>query len=235
MKKNLDLSTDISKKIIVKQNPKSPISEQYRVIRTNIEFAMIDSNIKALVCTSSKAGEGKSTTIANLAVAFANAGTEVVLVDADLRKPTAHLRFNVENHNGLTKVLTKNSSLAEAVVKTDVNNLWLLPSGPTPPNPTELLGSNAMQEVVKNILKEFDLILFESPPVLIGADAQILGNLCDGALLIVESNATKKEELLKAKDLLDKANVNVLGVVLNKVKRDKNKELYYYGNDRKLK
>ena len=221
---------DLFNRFITKEQPKSPISEQYRTIRTNIEFSMVDQELKTLVCTSPNPSEGKSTTISNLAITFAAQGKKILFVDTDLRKPTLHKRFRVENRNGLTNVLTKHVKLEDSIAQTDVENLWLLPSGPIPPNPAEILGSNAMKEFVEVVKENFDLVIFDTPPILAFTDAQILGHLCDGALLIIKSNGTEKNELQRAKELLDKANVNILGVILNGVEKKEFSYYYYYGS-----
>ncbi|WP_361344494.1 CpsD/CapB family tyrosine-protein kinase, partial [Streptomyces sp. NPDC021562] len=152
---------DSKRKLVAKYDPKSPISEQYRTIRTNILFSSVDEEIRSIMVTSSGPGEGKSTTTANLAVVFAQQGKTVLLVDADLRKPTVHYTFKLTNTLGLTSVLTNQKDLMEAVNKTDENNLYVLSSGPIPPNPSELLGSKAMQLFLEQALEEFDLIIFD--------------------------------------------------------------------------
>jgi len=229
MKKKNKLNRPNIRKLITKEQPKSPISEQYRTIRTNIAFSMVDQELQTLICTSSNPSEGKSTTIANLAITFAQQGKKVLFIDADLRKPTVHYHFQIDNRNGLTSVLTKHISLEEAIILTEIENLWILPSGIIPPNPAELLGSKAMKDVIDKATNLFDMIIFDAPPVLAVADAQILGNICDGALLVVRSNNTEKEELQKAKGLLDKANVNIIGTVLNGVEQKDTSYYYYYG------
>lgn len=228
-KKNRKKSEDLSTRLITRERPKSLISEQYRTIRTNIEFSAVDKDLKTIICTSANPYEGKSTTITNLATTFAQQGKKVLFVDADLRKPTAHRRFQLDNKIGLTSVLTKRHSLERAISLTNVENLWLLPSGPIPPNPAELLGSKSLIDLIEKSKTVFDMVIFDSPPVLAVTDAQILGNLCDGALLVVRSNSTEKEVLQKAKSLLDKANVDILGAILNGVDQDKMKYYYYYG------
>lgn len=228
-KRNMKNLVDFSSKLITREQPKSPVSEQYRTIRTNIEFSMVDKDLKTLICTSANPGEGKSTTIANLATTFAQQDKKVLFVDADLRKPTAHRRFQLENQIGLTSVLTKRLSLEQAISLTNVENLWLLPSGPVPPNPAELLGSKALRDLIEKATLVFDMIIFDAPPVLAVTDAQILGNICDGVLLVVKSNSTEKEELQKAKSLLDKANVNVMGAILTGVHQEEMSYYYYYG------
>lgn len=220
---------DSKRKLVTKYDPKSPISEQYRTIRTNILYSSIDEEIRSIMVTSSGPGEGKSTTTANLAVVFAQQGKSVLLVDADLRKPTVHYTFKLSNSIGLTSVLTNQIDVMEAVNKTDEENLYVLSSGPIPPNPSELLGSKAMKSFLGNALEEFDLVIFDTPPVLAVTDAQILGNLCQGSLLVVSSGKTEKDALLKTTELLRSTNGRLLGVVLNNKKIDKKGNYYYYG------
>lgn len=182
--------------------------------------------------TSAGPGDGKSTTTANLAVVFAQQGKRVLLVDADLRKPTVHYIFNLTNTFGLTSVLSKQASLENAINKTDIENLFVLTSGPIPPNPAELLGSKAMEQFFDDALnKVFDLILFDTPPLLAVTDAQILSNKCDGTVLVVSSGKTEKEQVIKAKELLDAAQSRLLGVVLNNKKIENNSYYYYYGTN----
>ncbi|MGG4407206.1 CpsD/CapB family tyrosine-protein kinase [Niallia taxi] len=222
---------DSKRKLVAKYDPKSPISEQYRTIRTNILYSSVDEEIRSLMVTSSGPGEGKSTTTANLAVVFAQQGKTVLLIDADLRKPTVHYTFKLTNNTGLTSVLTNQIGLMEAVNKTDENNLYVLPSGPIPPNPSELLGSRAMKQFMEQVSEEFDLVIFDTPPVLAVTDAQILGNLCQGSVLVVSSGKTEKDSLMKTKELLNTTNGRVLGVVLNNKKIDKKSNYYYYGTN----
>ncbi|MGG6433224.1 CpsD/CapB family tyrosine-protein kinase [Anoxybacillus sp. D401a] len=216
--------------LITKTNPKSPISEQYRTIRTNILFSVVDRPLRSLMVTSSAPAEGKSTTVANLAVVFAQQGKKVLLVDADLRKPTVHYTFRKDNHVGVTNVLTKQAPFQTAVKETDVDNLFVLTSGPIPPNPAELLGSSAMEELLAEAYKQFDLVLFDTPPVLAVTDAQILANQCDGTILVVHSGKTEIEAAQKAKELLINAKGKLLGVVLNQKKQKESSYYYYYGN-----
>ncbi|WP_245399892.1 CpsD/CapB family tyrosine-protein kinase [Niallia sp. Man26] len=222
---------DSRRKVIAQYDPKSPISEQYRTIRTNILFSSVDEEIRTIMITSTGPGEGKSTTAANLAVVFAQQGKTVLLVDADLRKPTVHYTFNTINTSGLTSVLTSQISLMEAVQAYDEKNLFILPSGPIPPNPSELLSSRAMKNFMDQALEEFDIVLFDTPPVLAVTDAQILANICQGSLLVVSSGSTEKESLMKAKELLSASNGKILGVVLNNKKLDKHNNYYYYGTN----
>ncbi|WML41550.1 CpsD/CapB family tyrosine-protein kinase [Neobacillus sp. OS1-2] len=215
--------------LITMMDSKSPISEQYRTIRTNIQYSTVDKNVRTLMVTSSGPGEGKSTTVANLAVTFAQQGKKVLLVDADMRKPTVHYTFNQTNTFGLTTVLTKQISLEEAISETSVENLFVLTSGPIPPNPSELLSSKSMEQIFQTSEKLFDIILFDTPPLLAVTDAQILSNRCEGTVLVVYSGKTEKEQMIKAKELLDSAQSKLLGVVVNHKKVQDTNYYYYYG------
>ncbi|MBY0063434.1 MULTISPECIES: CpsD/CapB family tyrosine-protein kinase [Priestia] len=218
----------LKRRLLSHNSPKDPVAEQYRTIRTNIQFSDADQDIKSIVLTSTGPGEGKSTTASNLATVYAQQGLRVLLIDADLRKPTAHYTFRLENHVGLTNVLTKQSTLGQAVQATEVQDLSLLTSGPIPPNPAELLASNNMTELLKEMKAQFDMVIFDTPPVLAVADAQILANQVDGSILVVSSGKTDKEAAVKAKELLLKANAKVLGAVLNNRKMEEGSDYYYY-------
>jgi len=219
--------------LITQMKPKSPISEQYRTIRTNIQFSMVDKNLKTLVCTSSIPAEGKSTTISNLAVTIAQQGQKVLLVDADLRKPTIHQIMEVKNQIGLTNMLTKSETTKKAVLKAPKTaNLFILPSGPIPPNPSELLGSKKMENLISTFLEEYDLVLFDTPPVLAVADAQILSGRCDGVILVIRSKQTEKKNLVKAKELLERTKSNLLGTVFNGVDQKEAHYYYYYRGEK---
>ncbi|MCV9884496.1 CpsD/CapB family tyrosine-protein kinase [Metabacillus halosaccharovorans] len=209
--------------------PKSPIAEQFRTIRTNIQFSNVDDELQTMIVTSSGPAEGKSTTTANLAVVFAQQGKRVLLIDADLRKPTVHYTFRTENHIGLSNVLTRQTSLEEAVTVTAQDKLWVLPSGPIPPNPSELLGSKGMNNLLEQAKREYDVIILDTPPVLAVTDAQVLSNLADGVVLVVSSGKTETDAAKKAKELLESAKSKILGVVLNNKKVQDSQYYYYYG------
>jgi protein-tyrosine kinase len=210
-------------------SPRAAISEQYRTIRTNIQFSSVDESIQTIMVTSSGPEEGKSTTVANLAVVFAQTGKKVLLIDADLRKPTVHYTFQVDNLSGLTNVLTKQATMEEAVNETKVENLFVLTSGPIPPNPAELLGSKAMDELLVSSLETYDIVIFDTPPVLAVTDAQILANKCDGTILVVNSGKTEIEPAVKSKELLLSSKGKLLGVVLNQKNANDSQYYYYYG------
>lgn len=216
--------------LITKLNPRSPISEQYRTIRTNLQFASIDQELESLLVTSSLPGEGKSMTIANLAVVYAQQGKRVLLIDADLRKPTVHYTFRLDNLRGLSNVLINEIELEEAISSSDVNNLDIITCGPIPPNPSELLGSERMRSMLEEANELYDIVLFDTPPVLVVPDAQILANIVDGTLLVIHSGVTEQDPAIKAKESLEQSTGQLLGVVLNgRDKEDMDSYYYYYG------
>ncbi|MFC6293453.1 hypothetical protein BHU61_09990 [Macrococcus epidermidis] len=210
--------------------PKSVISEQIRTLRTNILFTSADVQIKKMLVTSSEQGEGKSTISANLATSFAQAGYRTLLIDADLRKPTQHKIFEQMNVKGLSNLIAGQVDM-EDTIKVDVlPGLDILTSGPVPPNPAELLGSLAMEDLLIKLSEMYDLVLLDTPPVLAVADSQILGNLVDGSLLVVNSKLTHRDKVVDAKNQLDKSSSKTLGIVLNDLdKKDDGDYYYYYG------
>ncbi|HAQ1074450.1 TPA: CpsD/CapB family tyrosine-protein kinase [Enterococcus faecium] len=217
--------------LITLTNPSSPIAEQYRTIRTNIQFASAaGQQIKTIVVTSSGPGEGKSTTAANIAVVFAKSGQRVLLVDADLRKPVVFYKtFQLNNASGLSTALSSSGSVADVIQRTPVENLSILPSGPKPPNPSELLSSPRMDQILSEARQLFDVVIFDMPPVVAVTDAQIMSLKTDGTLLVVRENMSRKESLTKAKELLEMVQARVLGVVYNGAEHSKDAG-YYYGN-----
>ncbi|MED4047515.1 CpsD/CapB family tyrosine-protein kinase [Priestia megaterium] len=226
-----DKMLTLKRRLLAHNSPKDPVAEQYRTIRTNIQFSNVDQDIKAIIVTSSGAEEGKSTTASNLATVYAQQGLSVLLIDADLRKPTGHYTFRLENHIGLTNVLTRQSTLAQAVQESEIPHLSVLTSGPIPPNPSELLASGQMAELLKEMKEQFDMIIFDTPPILAVADAQILANQVDGTILVVSSGKTEKDAALKSKELLSNAQGKLLGVVLNNRKVEEGNYYYYYGSN----
>lgn len=207
-------------------NPKSPIAEAYRQLRTNIQFSSLDNPVRTLLVTSTGPEEGKTTTLANLAVTVAQTGSRVTLVDCDLRKPTIHELFGLSAGPGLTDMLLG----AEDVPYQDcgIENLRIITAGPLPPNPSEMLGSRRMGDVINRLKSEADMVLFDTPPVVIVTDAAVLATRVDGVLLVVSAGKTRRELAQRAKGLLDKVNAPLLGVVLNNVKYEP-KIHHYYG------
>jgi len=226
-----DKMLTLKRRLLAHNSPKDPVAEQYRTLRTNIQFSNVDQDIKTIVLTSSGAEEGKSTTSSNLATVYAQQGLKVLLIDADLRKPTGHYTFRLENHIGLTNLLTRQSTLAQAVQESEIPHLSVLTSGPIPPNPSELLASAQMAELLKEMKEQFDMIIFDTPPILAVADAQILANQVDGTILVVSSGKTEKDAALKSKELLSNAKGKLLGVVLNNRKVEEGNYYYYYGSN----
>lgn len=217
--------------LITLVDPSSPVAEQYRTIRTNIQFASsADQRLKTLVVTSSGPSEGKSTTSANLAVVFAKSGQKVLLVDADMRKPTVHKTFMLDNQVGLSTVLSTEANAAGTVQKSTIENLFVLTSGPKAPNPSELLGSVKMNQVIDETRKQYDIIIFDMPPVVTVTDAQIMASKADGTLLVVREDWTRKDALHKAKELLTMVKARVLGVVYNGSEQSKDQAYYYYSD-----
>ena len=223
--------TTLARKLITVANPKSIVSEQFKTARTNINFSMPDEDLNTIVITSSMPGEGKSTNSSNIAVVFAQSGKKVLLVDADMRKPTAHHTFGVKNAAGLSSILTRQKAIKDVVMETEVEGLSLITSGPIPPNPAELLASKMMDQVIKDLQAQYDLIIFDAPPVLPVTDAQILSNKCDGTILVINSGFAEKEAVLKSKESLLASKARLLGAILNNYVSDKDSYYYhYYGN-----
>lgn len=213
--------------LITVAEPRSPVSEAYRQLRTNIQFYALDRSLQTVLVTSAGAEEGKSTTLANLAVTFAEAGRSVLIVDCDLRRPSQHALFGVANDQGLTTVIREEKTLGEAIVPTEVKGLGLLTSGPLPPNPSELLGSQRMDRLIETLRGYAEVVLFDAPPTIAVTDAIVLSPKMDGVLLVVSAGRTKRDHALRAKRLLEKVNAKVLGVVLNNTKLDANLYTYY--------
>lgn len=219
----------ISKKpIITVTNPKSPISEAYRLLRTNIDFSAIDEQLKILMITSAEQGEGKSTTATNLAVVFAQSDKKVLLMDADMRKPTMHHMFNKSNRWGLTTLLSGQTTLKEVIKETNIPNLNLITSGGVPPNPSEMLASNKMSSILEELKELYDIVVVDTPPALAVTDAQILASKCDGVILIINSGKLKREIAIKLKASLEYVKARILGVVLNNMDRKSTDSYYYY-------
>ncbi len=219
--------------LITITNPRSPISEAYRTLRTNLEFTSLDKPIHSMVVTSASPEEGKSTTLANLAVAVAQAGKKVILVDCDLRRPSLHQIFDARNAPGFTDMMRDDALMSQPPLQeTGVPNLFLLPSGTLPPNPAELLGSRRMSEVIAALQQHAEVVLFDAPPVIAVTDAAVLSSKVDAVLLVISAGKTKREHAKKAKALLDKVNARLIGTVLNNVKGETSLYQYYASEEK---
>ncbi|MDH4137599.1 MAG: polysaccharide biosynthesis tyrosine autokinase, partial [Anaerolineae bacterium] len=205
-------------KLVAAIHPRSPISEAYRILRTNIQFSAVDKPLETLLVSSPNPIEGKSITLANLGVVVAQAGLSVILVDSDLRRPVLHKIFDLPNKKGLTSVLLDGEpSLDGRLQATQVENLRVLTSGPLPPNPSELLGSQKMKSLIESLKGKADVVLLDSPPALVVTDAAVLAGQVDGVLLVADAGKTRREMAQRAKEDLIKVGANVLGAVLNKL------------------
>ncbi len=207
--------------------PRTPVSEAFRLIRTNLSFAAIDADLRTLTVSSSGPGEGKSTVSANMAVVMAQTGKRVIIVDADLRRPTQHKLFALPNNQGLTTALLNNDvPFARQLQQTKVPNLWVLTSGPIPPNPAELLNSQRMSLLIEALQEEADLVVFDTPPCLTVADAIILAPQTTGCALVIDAGKTRQQALVQAVERLQNSGAQILGAVLNQVKITRSD--YYY-------
>ncbi|MBN2200815.1 polysaccharide biosynthesis tyrosine autokinase [bacterium] len=218
----------IESRLITHFAPKSPISEAYRTIRTNIQYSRADKPMKTAMVTSSGMGEGKSTSVANLAITFAQMGSKTLLVDTDLRRPVLHGIFEQSRNEGLTNVLVGRLSMEEAVKPTKIDHLSLVTSGTLPPNPSELLASKMMQQFINRATSQFDIVLFDTPPIIAVTDAAVLASQLDGAILVIRSGVTNRDALLHSKALLDNVKANMLGILINGMNLDRMMGSYYY-------
>lgn len=219
-------------KLITVAKPQSPVSEQFRTIRTNIKFMSVDRKIKSLAFTSANMTEGKSTVTANVAITYAQAGLKTLLIDSDLRRPTVHSTFEVNNSKGLTTILTsdkKEISLDDIVKPSGVDNLYVLTSGPVPPNPSELIGSKRMRDLVTQLKDQYDMVIIDMPPVLEVSDTQELAGYLDGVVLVVRQGVTQKPAIKRTVELLKIAKANILGYVMNDVSAKNGGYGYGYG------
>lgn len=218
----------IASRLITHFAPKSPISEAYRSFRTNIQYTRLDKPLRAILLTSPGPGEGKSTSGANLAITMAQMGSKVLLVDTDLRRPVLHSIFKLDKRMGLTNVLVGRNTLDEAVQATEVENLSLLTSGPLPPNPSELLGSNTMRQTLEEIKSKYDMAIFDTPPIIAVTDAAVLGSILDGIIIVIKSGHTDRNAALRSVALLSNLKNRLLGALLNGVDIENMYGSYYY-------
>jgi len=221
-------SKNATKKLIAHNNPKSPIAESFRTLRTNLSFSATDRPVKVLLITSAGPQDGTSVVASNLAVVMAQAGGRVLIVDGDLRNPTMHKFFNLDNSQGLTNLLVQDLDLKEAAHSTEIDGVWIVPSGPIPPNPSELLGSQKMKAFLEKVSVQYDTVILDAPPVIAVTDAAVLAPLVDGVVLVVKAGSSRIDMVKEAKQQLEKANARIIGVVLNEVKTRREDYRYYY-------
>jgi capsular exopolysaccharide synthesis family protein len=213
--------------LITLEQSKSPISEAYRTLRTNVQFTSVDSETKKIMITSSGPREGKSFTLANLAVSMAQAGKTVLVLDVDMRNPTQHKLFGLDNGQGLSIALLQDQDYQQYIRETAVPGVMVLTGGPIPPNPAELVGSKRMKRLLEEASEQYDIVLIDTPPIVAVTDAAILAQEVDGVILVLASGEVNKDFAQRAKELLDKVGAKILGAVLNKVDL-KTSEYYYY-------
>lgn len=220
---------------ITKKMPKSLSAEAYRSLRTSIKFSSVDRPIKTLVVTSSIMGEGKSTVAGNIANILSQDGARVLIIDCDLRKPSVHYNFFITNGEGLTDVLVGNSDLKSVIKKVD-DSLFLITAGTVPPNPSEILGSHGIENLLEDLAVNFDYIILDTPPVLPVTDALLLAAKADGTLIVVKSRVTKEKMVKETYDKLIDVRANVIGTVLNGCDKSIDNKYYgYYGDFKKHK
>ena len=215
------------KAIISYNDPKSVISEQYRAIRTNIEYSNVDQNTKTILVTSSDKNEGKTTTVSNLAVSFANLNKKVLLIDCDLRNASIHKMFKINNIYGLTDILAKDRAVDKCIQETELRNLYLLTAGATPPNPAEILSSEKMKNLIEDLKNIYDYIFIDTPPIGLVTDAGVLSSFTDGVVLVVKSESVEKKYLEETKKKLDAVDARILGAILNSYKSEQKDYNYY--------
>jgi capsular exopolysaccharide synthesis family protein len=220
--------SDKMKELVTVDEPRSPISEAYRTLRTNLDFAGLDRALKTLVVTSAGMGEGKSTTLANLAIVSAQAGRRVILVDADLRRPMLHQVFGLDNSAGLTTMMMSSDTLDSPPLReTGIEGLSVLTSGPLPPNPAEVMGSRRMEEIIAALAGRADQVLFDTPPVIAVTDAAVLATKVDGVVLVISAGHTRRDSARTAVQRLQQINARIVGAVLTNVQVDASLKGYY--------
>lgn len=220
--------------LITIAQPRSAASEAYRTLLTSIDFAGLDKPIRTLMLTSASPEEGKSSTLANLAVVAAQEGRKIIVVDCDLRRPSLHSIFGLPNGEGLTTALMSAETLREPPLQAvGVDGLAVLTSGPIPPNPLELLGSRRMADLLAGLAERADMVLVDAPPVVAVADAAVLSAKVDAVLLVVQAGRAKRDYVERAKALLEKANARIIGAALTNVQADSLLTRYYAAEGRR--
>lgn len=218
----------MTNELIMVTKPKSVAAENIRTLRTNLQFTFVSDNIKVIMITSSLTGEGKSFISANLAAAFGLINTKVLIVDCDMRRGRQKKIFGINDEKGLSNLLLDDvKNYKKYIQKTEVDNLFVLPSGVVPPNPSELLGSDKNIELFEKLKKDFDLIILDCPPVNAVTDTLVLSSLADEAVLVCKYKQTPMDMLVAAKKALENTKIKFAGVVMNDAETRRSK--YYYG------
>jgi len=237
---------EVRKLLLTHYAPRSTISEAYRALRTNLQYFNTDKPIKSLLITSTLAKEGKSTIVSNLGITLSQRGLKTILVDADLRKPMIHKLFNVKMKPGITDwIINPKLKMEDVIRKTSIENLYVITSGNTPPNPTELLESKKMRDILDILKDNFDFILFDSPPIMVVTDAVVVSRMTDAVVLVVETRRTRKDTIKETKEIIENVGGKLLGAVLNKARFSRIDHVYggysgygyyhYYGYDKEEK
>lgn len=222
------MENNADKSIITNLNARSPFAEAFRTLRTNINFSGLDNPLRAILITSSGPNEGKTTVTCNLGVVLAQSNKKVLIVGCDLRRPTLHKIFNVNDYVGVTNVLINDMDPSELAQETEVPGLSILTSGPIPPNPSELVGSQRMKSLITRALEKFDYVLLDSPPINIVTDPIVLSMLVDGVIIVVKSGSTHYEYAREAQVKLEKVGAKIIGVVLNNISMSTGDYYYHY-------
>lgn len=210
--------------------PLSAVAESYRILRTNILFALRDTPFKTLMVATGRPGQGATTTICNLAIALAQSGKRIILIDADMRRPSLHKFFGFSNETGLSTLLQNECKVTDVFRKTDVDNLIVIPGGPQPLNPSELLGSDRMREIVEMLGEHCDLVLFDTPSTIVFSDGPMLASWIDAVVMVVSANQAPRGTEVVTRDLLRRAKANIIGVVVNRMQQDMVDSCYYYSH-----
>lgn len=210
------------------KDPKSPEAESFRALRTNILHSKEHEHLRVILVTSSHPDEGKTNISCNLALAMAETNKRVLLIDADIRRPSMHKAFGLKKETGLTDVVRKKITFDQAIKPSGTNNLSLITSGEVLPNPSEIIGGNGMEEFIANARAKFDFIILDSPGILPVTDSTLLSPLCDGVLFAIRAEKTPREAVKRSQDLLKNVNSEIIGVVLNGIDPDRSQAYYYY-------
>lgn len=231
-----DQIEDLSReKLVALHHQKSPATEAFRSIRTNLQYMSPDKDLKVIMITGAEKGVGKSTIAANLALTFAMTDQICYLLDTDLRRPMQHKLFELPNFQGLSSYLSgKESDLNELIIGAEHENLYIMPAGPIPPNPAEMLGSKRMEKLLNIFRDKADVVIIDAPPILPVTDAVILSQKVDGVIMMASCNETRKDVFEKGKQRLEQVGANILGSILNKYPVNKSsyytyQNYYYYG------